>query len=567
MGAPFVKNKLFNQMLSRRFFSIGLRKLLLCFFICVAVIPILFLGTWVYNNTLRAEIHAVEEKHLLLSENISNTLSSYSNELRAIFIAESEAAQVPVSPEIEAVLRSVNIQMLAVATRNVNLEFEPTYALGSEQLLPSSGMMALRTECRKAFAYPGRVVFSPVILSAQEQPSIYLLRVTRKHRLAIAAIDTAYFRQIQREVIFGKGGHAAIVDQEGRAIAHPFREWENTAHNMSHLEPVRMMINTQGRGIAKFYSGITQADMIAGYTTVPETGWGVMIPQPFSEIRARARHTKIMALWISGTGMLLAIVVSWRLTKFILGPIQSVINAARALETGQPIHRLNINQKRLPRELYQLLHTFDQMAQEVSAVRATLEDRVEERTRELVTEVERRKALEEQLIRQATHDALTGLPNRRLLTERLQAIKATSVRSRQPIALLFLDLDGFKAVNDRYGHQLGDDLLVQVSNRLRYNLRKTDCVFRLGGDEFVILLEQVSSTADVSGLADNLLTILQQRFMIQGYEIYIGASIGVKISQFWERESIENILSDADSAMYKAKESGNCSMLYQEISA
>lgn len=555
MVVPFLSNK--------RLFTLGLRKLLLCFFVCVALIPILFLGTWVYNNALNAEIQSVEQKHLLLAENISGTLGNYANDLKAVFIAKSEDEPALASPEIEALLRSVNINLLALEREDASL----MYCLGDQQLLPLGGVDALKTERRKAFAQPNRVIMSPIMFNQRELPTIYLLRVKRDQTLAIAAINTAYFHQVQRAIVFGDGGHAAIVDKAGHAIAHPKPEWERSAHNMSKLAPISLMMAAQAKGVTRFYSPAMQADMIVGYATVPETGWGVIIPQPYSEIQARARKTKLIALLVSGIGLVLALLVSWRLTIYILGPIHSVIEASRALGAGYKIESLGLARRRMPKELHILLRTFDQMAAEVSSARTTLEDRVVARTQALQKEVERRKALEAQLIRQATHDALTGLPNRRLLEQRLREATDSSVRSRQPLALLFIDLDGFKAVNDRYGHKLGDRLLVQVSARLRHNLRKTDSVFRLGGDEFVVLLKQAKSVESVSDIANHLLYVLKQPFSIQSYEVRVGASIGMRISHSWSRESAEDILSDADSAMYKAKEKGNCSMLYEEISA
>ncbi|MEL7141895.1 MAG: diguanylate cyclase [Cyanobacteria bacterium J06643_4] len=557
MVVPFLSNK--------RLFTLGLRKLLLCFFVCVALIPILFLGTWVYNNALNAEIQSVEQKHLLLAENISGTLGNYANDLKAVFIAKSEDEPAPASPEIEALLRSVNINLLALEREGEGTSL--MYCLGDEQLLPLGGIDALKTERRKAFAQPNRVIISPIIFNRRELPTIYLLRVKRDQTLAIAAINTAYFHQVQRAIVFSDSGHAAIVDQAGHAIAHPKPEWERSAHNMSKLAPISLMMAAQAKGVTRFYSPAMQADMIVGYATVPETGWGVIIPQPYSEIQARARKTKLIALLVSGVGLALAFFVSWRLTIYILRPIHSVIEASRALGAGYKIESLGLARRRMPKELHILLHTFDQMAAEVSSARTTLEERVIARTQALQKEVERRKALEAQLIRQATHDVLTGLPNRRLLEQQLREATDFSVRSHQPIALLFIDLDGFKSVNDRYGHKLGDHLLVQVSARLRHNLRKTDSVFRLGGDEFVVLLKQAKSAESVSNIANHLLYVLKQPFSIQSYEVHIGASIGMRISHSWSRESAEDILSDADSAMYKAKEKGNCSMLYEEISA
>ncbi|MEM9088853.1 MAG: diguanylate cyclase [Cyanobacteria bacterium P01_F01_bin.53] len=556
-----------GKLLKQRILAVSLHKLLLCFFIFIALIPLLFLGTWVERNTQRVAINAVQEKHLLLAENLSGSLSRYAMDLEAVFIAKSEAEPIKFSPEIKTLLQSVNIQMLALISQPSNHKNSDSqrkvigYCMGNYSFFPATGMAALAVERQQAFLHPQQVIMSPVILDTQGNPTIYLLRVTTQNVLAVAAVSTDYFQQVQESVRFGELGHAAIVDHTGKTIAHPKAQWRKTAKDLSQIEPVKRMLTGES-GVVEFYSPALQMDMVAGYSSVPGTGWGVMIPQPQSELQTLARPTKLVALSIAGLGLLLSLWVSWRLTVYLLDPIRSVIGASRALARGNKIDVLAIQPQMFPQEIYELLQAFDQMAMEVSSARTTLEQRVEERTQELVKEVEQRKALELQLIQKATHDILTGLPNRRLLAERLESTIEYAIRDQRAIALLFLDLDGFKAVNDTYGHAAGDELLVQVAERLRTNLRKNDSVFRLGGDEFVILAEQIDRPETARALATDLLEAIQDPYRLDNYKVRIGGSIGIKIRRRNGHETAYEMLAAADNAMYQAKETGNCAIVY-----
>jgi diguanylate cyclase (GGDEF)-like protein/PAS domain S-box-containing protein len=164
-----------------------------------------------------------------------------------------------------------------------------------------------------------------------------------------------------------------------------------------------------------------------------------------------------------------------------------------------------------------------------------------------------RQLLEEQLRHQAFHDALTGLANRALFADRVDHALHRLGRQREPVAVLFLDLDDFKTVNDSLGHEVGDELLRSVATRLRSALREGDTAARLGGDEFGILLEAVDPEAAVR-LAERLLESLNERFHVGRRSLTIGASIGVAIAR--SRTSPSELLRNADVAMYRAKASG-----------
>ncbi|GAB3750511.1 sensor domain-containing protein [Lysobacter olei] len=155
----------------------------------------------------------------------------------------------------------------------------------------------------------------------------------------------------------------------------------------------------------------------------------------------------------------------------------------------------------------------------------------------------------------ASHDPLTGLPNRSHFHDQLQLALAAPPRERHPLALLYLDLDGFKAVNDRHGHEIGDQLLREASERIRHCIRHTDTVARLGGDEFVVMLHGTARADDAMEVAEALRDSLAKPFHLGGHALSISASIGVAL----HGDGLANqdgLLQRADKAMYAAKRQG-----------
>jgi diguanylate cyclase (GGDEF)-like protein/PAS domain S-box-containing protein len=173
-----------------------------------------------------------------------------------------------------------------------------------------------------------------------------------------------------------------------------------------------------------------------------------------------------------------------------------------------------------------------------------------------LTDVTLRKRSEEQLLHDAFHDALTGLPNRALFLDRLDQVLSRRKRHQEGLfAVLFLDLDRFKIVNDSLGHLAGDEMLVQVSRRLVSCLRPGDTVARMGGDEFTILLDDLQGPAEATRVADRLQHALAAPFRLQQRELFTSASIGIAlVSKGYERP--EEVLRDADTALYRAKAKG-----------
>ncbi|MCF8177914.1 MAG: EAL domain-containing protein [Sulfuritalea sp.] len=191
-----------------------------------------------------------------------------------------------------------------------------------------------------------------------------------------------------------------------------------------------------------------------------------------------------------------------------------------------------------------------------------LEQRVIERTAELENtniqlqeEVFERMQAEQRIWQVAHHDGLTGLPNRTLLHDRLEQALAQAQRGRHRVAVMFLDLDRFKTINDTLGHFVGDELLKHVAERLRSVVRAVDTVSRLGGDEFVVILHEIASPDDALQVAEKILNSLSAVVSIESHQLRITPSIGISIFPD-DGDEVFALMKNADTAMYHAKETG-----------
>jgi diguanylate cyclase (GGDEF)-like protein/PAS domain S-box-containing protein len=178
-------------------------------------------------------------------------------------------------------------------------------------------------------------------------------------------------------------------------------------------------------------------------------------------------------------------------------------------------------------------------------------------------DVSERKTLEERLAHHAFHDSLTGLANRQQFQERVQAALLDPRRRSSGLAVLFLDLDDFKTVNDSLGHSAGDELLIQVAQRLQSCLRAHDLPARIGGDEFAVLLDGVASHAEVEAVAHRIVSVLDEPHTVQGSEVLARASIGIAIPEVDDHD-VDALLRNADTSMYTVKRAGKASYTFFE---
>jgi diguanylate cyclase (GGDEF)-like protein len=278
--------------------------------------------------------------------------------------------------------------------------------------------------------------------------------------------------------------------------------------------------------------------------------WAVLVRQTETTALASAHDLERRILWLClGLGAVLAGVAAL-LARRIAAPLKmlssAIENIAQAPVHGTQASIPEVNGfhevRVLSDAMRDLIASERQHRDALERMNAQLEDAVAARTAEL----------QELLMR----DVLTGLPNRRALMQMLPEAMARAARLDRPCAVLFVDMDGFKLINDKYGHEEGDDLLRQFGMRLLNGIRETDMAARLAGDEFVIVLELLNDVLDAEHKAHVLLDQLSRPYRLSGGTVQVGASIGVALQLPHELQDPARLLARADQAMYEAKRKG-----------
>ena len=279
--------------------------------------------------------------------------------------------------------------------------------------------------------------------------------------------------------------------------------------------------------------------------------WSVLVRHSEDAALAGARVLERRMIWLSvlmaavlaGSAVLLA----RRLTRPMDALSNAIELAAHETDAGRPAPEIPVvagfhEAQVLSQALRELVRSEEAHRQALETMNLQLESTVALRTAEL-------QAL---LLR----DVLTGLPNRRALMETLPDAMERSARSNKPCALLFLDMDGFKAINDTHGHEEGDELLRQFGSRIAEAVRRTDTAARLAGDEFVVILENLAHLGDAEDKAQSLLASLRQPYALKNGTVSVGASVGVALHLPGDAADLEAWLARADQAMYVAKRGG-----------
>ena len=282
-------------------------------------------------------------------------------------------------------------------------------------------------------------------------------------------------------------------------------------------------------------------------------------------VHRNAQEMTLILLLISAASLLITFPFAWYLANSISRPLTALSRIFQDVASGRQTLEQEFVRAHADRgdELGDLTRSFDNMnnaisqkIERINEINTTLEDKIEQRTRQL-------RAANQALTKLAKHDALTGLPNRQLLSDRVTQALVSAKREKSHSALMFIDLDEFKPINDKHGHAIGDLLLIEAAKRIHDCIRESDTVSRLGGDEFIVLLPIVESQQQAAIVADKIRHMLKLPFESPAGPLHISCSIG--ISMYPEHGLDEDtLLKNADIAMYEAKRSGrNAVMLFK----
>ena len=293
------------------------------------------------------------------------------------------------------------------------------------------------------------------------------------------------------------------------------------------------------RGISVM-SDTPHGEELTAIVEIPQTGWLLIARSPTEEAFAPVRNSQRNSLLIAGLLALPMMIVLLAVLNRLLSPISRLAEQLHGMAEGS-----------LPMQPLQA-EGHDEIADVANSFNHLQSKLLEQENR---------------LAEMAHHDTLTGLPNRHLINDRLESELKRIRRSHNGLSLLFMDLDGFKPVNDQYGHQVGDLLLCEVASRLLGTVRDMDTVARLGGDEFLILIsDNISPKEAAERVAQSCIESLRQPIMIGLESIRIGVSIGISnvISEQASSTTPAMLMQQADSAMYRAKAAGrNCYAVFE----
>ncbi len=540
-------------------------RLLVSCFVLVALIPALFIAVTLYHSAWKDAWREINEKHELLARNMAEPISIYVNDHRAALRVLADALT-----ELDGVAdaemrkrdfvrkakdRLTGFRALSLVSRDGNILFSSQ----ANKWIPEHLDVYQNEACFIYARDSGESRLSGVQTSPLDgKPTLVLSQPVKNKQGEIESVLVSELRislieKLRRNIHFGERGHSAIVDQHGHVIAHPNPDWMKHMRDLSHLSVVKAMMAGK-TGVTEFYSPFVKQNMVAGYTSVPDIGWGVMVPQPKSEV-ARQVYALLYPQLVWGLlGVVLAIGVGIALTRWITRPLNKLARYANALAGNDFEGRVPTAAPGAPEEIRQLncvlsevITGLQESREEFDNLNRSLHHRVEEATREL-------SDANVELAQLASCDHLTELANRRHFENRLtESLGQVSGEDGQ-LCLLLIDVDHFKLINDSHGHAAGDAVLAQIAKILRQSTRQEDLVARYGGDEFMIKMQ---ASREVSKRrAEQILTRVESTpFVWKGHPIKVTLSMGLYCYPGSEL-SHDELLIKVDKAMYAAKQSG-----------
>ena len=325
------------------------------------------LGSWVEVNAFDREMAEVHERHLLIARNITLALERYVEDTSAVLDLFASSVDQGVMPDgLTELGRRMGYVYFCSLDRDAGV--------ADHVVMDSTRRAAMTPELDAllwSLAATDGVHFSGVMPDVDGIPTIFVVKRIGAGKLVMGALSTAYQLALQRNVAFGDKGHAAIVDQFGHIIAHPNPDWVATSKDISAVAPVAAMMAGK-TGVMTFFSPAVQKDMVTGFSVVPQTGWGVMVPQPVDELARNAHQARLMAFVLALGGLVVAGLLSWLLAGLLMRPVRDVIAAAGRVAGGDLGARAPQPSRFAPAEMRTLADRFNHMAAEIEEDRRAL---------------------------------------------------------------------------------------------------------------------------------------------------------------------------------------------------
>jgi diguanylate cyclase (GGDEF)-like protein len=338
-------------------------------------------------------------------------------------------------------------------------------------------------------------------------------------------IDLVSFAPFVSNMTLQAGTQIDIINSDGIVITRSAEPEKWVGKNISGTPIVDAVLKNKIGQIES--AGVDHVIRLYGFTTIPGTDWFAVAGIPRDVLFSDARSYALRNAAIGFTMLLAVMALAYYFSRRIAQPIRVISDAAKDIAQGKLGTRVVVDG---PEEIFEVANQFNLM-------------------------LDVRKEAVEHLSQLAQYDVLTGLPNRNLFRDRLEQAMERAKRNETLMALMFIDLDRFKEINDTLGHFIGDRVLQGVADRLRLYLRGVDTIARIGGDEFTVVVENEHEISQINTAAHKIKDALSQPLLVDQREIFISASVGITVYPF-DVEDIDGLLKNADIAMYHAKKNG-----------
>lgn len=546
--------------------ALPVSKLILIVTVLVALLPISILGYHIYHSAWDNSWREIREKHQLLAQNLAVPLGTYVEDHRVMLsmIAESVNMLQPHS--------DIKINQLLQHSLDLSRGFKSLILLDLDGQVKAYSSPGHHFTDKQLALFADEKCFQKVRSSHEwtisnmkrhpitNEPTMFMgagLFNDQKQMVGVilAELRTDLIEDIRRRVKFGKKGHSAIVDPTGHVIAHPNPAWVAEIRDISDWEIVKSMMAGK-TGVTKFYSPFMKDNMVAGYASVPSIGWGIMVPQPESEVAEHVNDLMMSHIFWAAVGLILAILLAIGISRWVTGPLNKLAFASKQLlHNGLSGNFLPQERSNGPAEIRQLctvlrvlISGLQSSRDQVNELNSNLQKRVDDATSQL-------REVNSRLEEAAQHDYLTDLANRRYFEDCLQQALSRRSTDVDHVCVMLIDIDHFKQINDTYGHAAGDAVLNQVARILERGMRSGDLVARYGGDEFVAYMRCNPAIGHIRAreIRD---AIDNYAVNWNGKTIHITVSIGLHCQQLQPGLDVNKVLSRADNAMYKAKREG-----------
>ncbi|MDC0116000.1 ATP-binding protein [Octadecabacter sp.] len=410
--------------------QVRLQTFLVILLLLVSSLPVLVFLLWPFTLVYDARVSEVRERHLLLANNVSGALELYHEDIKTAMEAFSRSIVSSDAENARALFVHLGFYHVCVIDKTTGV-VETSY-LGADHPCPNALDQA-QLAAIALLGNDGTPGFSGVVTPGGGAPRIQVVS-DLGDVLVVGAVGTEFFRQQQRAISFGENGHAVIVDQFGRILAHPNPQWEQDTRDISRLEIVQAMVRDE-TGVTQFFSPAFNEDMIAGYTSVPGVGWGVMVPQPLREFRVAAQVFNREVLLILLIGLAASLLTAFFLARLFEKRLDSIQHTISDIADGTDGINLGTAHRMFN------IATFHKLEQSIVKMFAELkQSRVAQRDYSLKLEQSNAQLQNEIDTRKSAQSGLTSVEKR-----------YNNLFENVPIAIREEDLSQFKAKIDGLG--------------------------------------------------------------------------------------------------------------------